>query len=189
MDERKNVTAAENGAVSASPRRRAGGGYRSAALRLLVLLAVVWICFFKIVGLTHMPDGDMYPRIDAGDLVLFYRLERDVRAQDVAVIEKTMPDGGRELFISRVVAVGGDTVEIDGEGHLIINGNRMVESNIFSATASYDGAVEYPLQLGEGEYFVLADRRSGGTDSRVFGPVSAEEIQGCVISVLRRGTI
>jgi len=188
MDETKKTTAGEGAAVKRPPARRASGGYISAALRLLVLLTVVWICFFKIVGLTHMPSGDMYPRIDAGDLVLFFRLERDIRAQDVVVIEKTTPDGERELLISRVVAVGGDTVEIDGEGHLIVNGNRMVESNIFSATADY-GKIEYPLQLGRSEYFVLADRRGGGTDSRMFGPVSAAEIQGSVISVLRRGTI
>ena len=70
--------------------------YQFFILRLLVFLAVIWVLFFKIIGLTHMPSEDMYPRVDAGDLVLFYRLNQDVRAQDVVVIEKVTPDSGGE---------------------------------------------------------------------------------------------
>ena len=47
----------------------------------------------------------------------------------------------------------------------------------------------YPLTLGEREYFVLADQRNGGMDSRYFGIVRAEEIRGIVITVLRRNNL
>lgn len=165
--------------------------YQFFALRLLILLVVIWLLFFQILGVTHMPSDDMYPRLDAGDLVLFYRLDKDVRAQDIIVIEKTTPssDGEAQLFIGRVVAVAGDTVEISDGERLIVNGSTMVESNIFYSTPRYDGFTEYPLTLGEGECFVLADSRSGGTDSRYFGPVRVDEIDGTVITIVRRNNL
>lgn len=164
--------------------------YQSFGLRLLLLVLAIWVLFFQIIGLTHAPSNDMYPRIDAGDMLLFYRLDKDVKAQDIIVIEKIPPDNTEEkLFVGRVVAVAGDTVEISDEGRLIVNGNTMLESNIFYATPRYEGYTEYPLTLGEGECFVLADAREGGADSRYFGPVSREDIAGTVITVLRRNNL
>ena len=164
--------------------------YQFFLIRLAVLLVLLWVVFFLIIGVTTMPSGDMYPRIDAGDMVMFYRLDKDVRAQDVIVIEKEVPMlEGKQLIISRVVAVAGDTVEISPEGQLIVNGNTMIESNIFYPTPEYEGFTEYPLTLKAGECFVLADYRNGGSDSRFFGPVSQEEIIGTVITILRRNNL
>ena len=173
--------------------RRAEKGvrdYQRILLRLVALLLVVWLLFLQVIGLTRMPNTDMYPRIDAGDLVLFYRLDKDVQAQDVIVIEKLIP-GTREkrLYICRVIATAGDTVEITDLGELKINGDRQIESNIFSQTTVYDGYTEYPLTLEEGQCFVLADRRSGGADSRWFGAVEQREILGTVIAIVRRNNL
>lgn len=176
----KKITRSEKGVES----------YQRFGLRLLLLLAVLWVLFFKIIGLTRMPSADMYPRIDAGDMLLFYRLDRDVRAQDVVVIEKIPPDNTEKmLFVCRVVATAGDTVEISDGERLIINGNTMIEPNIFYPTPRYEGYTEYPITLGEGECFVLADSREGGADSRYFGAVSRDEIVGTVINVLRRNNL
>ena len=164
--------------------------YQYFIIRLAVLLLLIWALFFQVVGLTHMPSGDMYPRLDLGDLVLFYRLDKDVRAQDVIAIEKTTPDTKEtKLFICRVVAAQGDTVEITDEGRLKVNGNVMIEPNIFYATPRYEGYTEFPLTLGPGECFVLADKRDGGADSRYFGPVSRDEILGTVITIVRRNAL
>lgn len=164
--------------------------YQFFVIRVLLLILVVWVLFFKIVGLTHMPSEDMYPRVDAGDLVLFYRFDTDVKAQDIIVLEKQTPDseGKEELFISRVVAAPGDTVEISGS-KLLVNGNAMIESNIFYPTQAYDEYTQYPVTLGSDECFVLGDCREGASDSRYFGPVKKEEIQGTVISILRRNNL
>ena len=161
--------------------------YQWMILRLLVILAVIWLLFFVVIGLTHMPSGDMYPRIDAGDMVLFYRLDKDVKAQDVIAISKKTPDSDKkETYILRVVAVSGDTVDITEAGALSINGNYVAESNIFFDTAPYEGYTQFPLTLQDGECFVLADYRNGGSDSRYFGPVDKSEILGTVITIFRR---
>lgn len=198
--------------------RRLLRAFRSLLLRTVMLALVLYILFFHIVGLTTLNRADMTPRMDAGDLALFYRLDKSWKAQDVVVIDKAVnrdftaaaeaprektwwrqaldflkvPDPGeapKTRFVCRVVAAPGDTVEITEARRLIINGNAMIESGIFYPTDAHDGPVTYPLTLGEGEYFVLADFRSGGIDSRFFGPVRKEEIQGTVITVIRRNNL
>ncbi len=152
---------------------------------------ILWVLLFKIVGITRMPNEYMYPRIDSGDLVLFYRLDKNIRAQDIVVIEKEAPetDGEKKLWVCRVVAQPGDTVEVTADQRLVVNGNTMLESNIFFPTPAYAGYTEYPVTLGEGEYFVLADKRNGGVDSRVFGAVDKKEIVGTVITIMRRNSL
>ena len=197
---------------------------RDLLFRVLAFLLVIYILFVHLVGLTVMPNGDMYPRIDAGDLVLFYRLEHNHHAQDVIVfdkptafLEQTYEGGEAEIaarrektairraldwlgfkdpadppmtrFVCRVVAGPGDTVEISESERLVVNGNTLIETNIFYNTPEYAGLVEYPLTLGEGQYFVLADHRNGGADSRFFGAVNADEIKGTVITILRRNNL
>ena len=202
--------------------RRRMRALRSILIRLGALLLVVYILFFHLVGLTVMPSNDMYPRVDGGDLLLYYRLEARYRARDIVVFEKpteslelSYAQGGlaeeqearqknffrRALdwlgfrdpadppmtrFVCRVVAGPGDTVEISEGERLIVNGNTIVDSSIFYPTPEYEGFVEYPLLLGENEYFVLADYRNGGADSRFFGAVRGDEIKGVVIAIMRR---
>lgn len=192
QSEQSPETAPDESAAKKQLRRSEKGvvDYQFFLLRLLVLLLLIWVLFFKIVGLTHMPNGDMYPRVDMGDLVLYYRLDKDVQAQDVVVIEKLTPDTKEEkLFICRVVAAAGDTVEITDEGHLKINGNAVLEPNIFYQTPRYEGYTEFPLTLGADQCFVLADKRDGGADSRYFGPVDRSEIVGTVITIVRRNAL
>ena len=164
--------------------------YQWFIIRVLIVIAVIWVLFFQIIGLTHMPSGDMYPRVDAGDLVLFYRLDTDVRAQDIIVVEKSTSDsnGAKQMFISRVVAKEGDTVDFQ-ENRLVVNGNTVIEDGIFYSTPTFDGLGEYPVTLGPGECFVLGDKREEAADSRYFGAVARDEIKGTVITILRRNNL
>ena len=164
--------------------------YQYFLLRLIILMVLMWVLFFKLIGVIRMPTGDMYPRIDAGDLVMFYRLDTQPSAQDVVAIRRTVPTlSGEQTMVLRVVAVAGDTVEVTETGFLKINGNVMDERNIFYPTPRYEDYVEYPLTLKEGECFALADSRNGGTDSRFFGPVNNSEILGTVITIVRRNAL
>ena len=163
---------------------------RSFLFQPAALALVIYILFFHIVGLSLMPSKDMYPRLDAGDLLLYYRLEKNPKPQDIVVFSKAADDGEEpQQFVCRVVAVPGDTVEVSAEKGLCVNGNTQIETNIFYPTDAYENREEYPVKLADGEYFVMADRRNGGMDSRYFGPVRQEEIQGVVITILRRNNL
>lgn len=163
---------------------------RSFLFRIIALAVVIYVLFFHIVGITFMPNRDMYPRLDAGDLLLYYRLEQNPKSQDIIVIEKAAESGSeKQRFVCRVVAAPGDTVEVSKENGLSVNGNPLIETGIFYPTEEYENRIEYPVKLADGEYFVMADRRNGGMDSRYFGPVYQDEIQGVVITILRRNNL
>ena len=85
------------------------------------------------------------------------------------------------LFVKRLVALPGDTVQITG-GHLYVNG-EYVEDPEFMASSPRD----YPLRkLGEDEYFVMGDNRYSSHDSRAddVGPISRSAIMGRVECVI-----
>lgn len=149
--------------------------------RLILLVAMVWAMFGLVFGIMPMPNNDMSPRISAGDLLLYYRLADKWTTGDVMVVEH---QGQR--YVARIVAQGGDTVEITDQSTLVVNGSIVIESDIFYTTPRYDSGVTYPLTLTEDEYFVLCDYREGAKDSRYFGPVRSSEILGKVITAVRR---
>ena len=190
LPEQKPAAMSEQEAALQKRRRRRKRALRSFLFRLVALALVVYVLFFHIVGITVMPNEDMVPRLDAGDLLLYYRLERSPKSQDIVVIEKTADSGEKtQRFVCRVVAAPGDTVEVSDERGLAVNGNTLSEPYIYYPTKPYMDQMKFPIVLGDGEYFVMADYRNGGEDSRYFGPVTQDEIQGIVITVLRRNNL
>lgn len=153
-------------------------------LNCLIILSVIWLMFGFVLGSMQAPNSDMSPNIKTNDLVLYYRLSREFHAQDVVVVAKNNTD-----YIGRIVAVPGDTLDITDAENLVINGNTVIESNVYTATPRYEGFVEYPVKLGNDEYFILCDRRTGGEDSRYYGSVTKDEIKGKVITIVRRNDL
>jgi signal peptidase I len=154
-----------------------------------VFLLLIWVLFFKIIGITHMPNEDMSPRVDAGDLLIFYRLDRNPSFQELVVFEKEVEEGKKQMFVGRVIAVPGDTVDINMGNRPVVNGRALSEPMIFYDTPKRGERVNYPLVLGPDEYFILVDCRKDGMDSRYFGPVKKDEILGTVITVIRRSKL
>ena len=153
--------------------------------RLVILVVFLWLLFGVFFGITPMNSDDMFPRISSGDLLFYYRMEKDFHSDDVIVFKK---DG--RVRAGRVVAHGGETVEITDEGELKVNGSVVAENNIFYKTYPYEkDTVKYPVSLASGEVFVLCDYREGAKDSRYFGAVSTREIKGKIITILRRSNL
>ena len=152
--------------------------------RLIFLALLFWILFGVVFGIKPMPNEDMVPRICAGDLMLFYRLDKKLRSSEVAVFKK---DG--KWYTGRVVAQGGDSVEITEDAELKVNGSIVIENDIYYKTPKYEDYVSYPLTLADDEYFILCDYREGAKDSRYFGPICGNEIKGKVITLIRRSGI
>lgn len=154
-------------------------------IRLAILLIFLWLLFGVFFGIAPMHGDDMFPRISSGDLLFYYRLDKKYNSSDVLVFKK---EG--KVRTGRVVAHGGDSVEITGEGELKVNGSIVVENNVFYKTYPYGKKrVKYPLSLKKDEVFLLCDYREGGKDSRYFGAVSQKEIKGKVITILRRSNL
>ena len=152
--------------------------------KLIIMAILLYVIFGMVFGITPMKNNDMSPKISAGDLMLYYRLEKDFHNQDVILYEK---DG--VTYTGRIVAKEGDKVEVTDDAKLKINDVTATEKNIFYSTPRYDDYVSYPLTLEENQYFVLCDFREGTKDSRYFGAVDSSEIKGKVITILRRSEL
>lgn len=153
-------------------------------VRLLIMAVLLYVIFGMIFGITTMKNNDMSPKINAGDLMLYYRLESDFHNRDVILYEK---EG--VVYTGRIVAKSGDTVEVTDDAQLKINGVTATEKNIYCSTPKYANYVSYPVTLKEKQYFVLCDFREGTKDSRYFGVVDSSEIKGKVITILRRSEL
>ena len=153
-------------------------------LHALIVVIVIWLLFGVFLGITAAPNNDMAPSISSGDLLLYYRLDRNAKANDVMIIRKNDTD-----YVARVVAVGGDTVDITDNGALVVNGNSVYEPKIYNKTVKYKDYMKYPYTVEKDKVFVLVDARGGGEDSRYYGTLSKKELKGTVVSVLRKNNI
>lgn len=149
-------------------------------LKIGIICLIVFILFSFIYGVFRCEDGGMSPAIKDGDLIMYYRLDKNYVVSDTAVVRYE-----DRLVPRRVVAVEGDTVDITEEG-LTVNGALQQESEIYEETLLYEDGVDFPLTLESGEIFLLGDAREHAADSRIYGPVKAEDTYGKVIVVIRR---
>lgn len=95
------------------------------------------------------------------------------------VIVLKRPDG--EEFVKRIVAVAGDTVNIQN-GKVYVNGEeKKLDGPVGETKASDEGDVEYPVTVQDDQVFVLGDNREVSEDSRMFGAVSLDDVKGKIV--------
>lgn len=154
-------------------------------LRLLVKIFIILISLISlfrfVFGIQRYTGEDMSPNIRDGDLILYFRPDRNFTAGDVVML--TDPEGKQRA--ARVIAVHKDTVDITEEG-LKINDSVQTERMTRGKTHAYEKGRRFPLTVSTGEVFVLGDNREHATDSRIFGCVDAGLLKGKVIGILRR---
>lgn len=149
-------------------------------LKIAAIAGAVILVFSFVFGIFRNADISMVPGIKDGDLVIFYRLDKNFNPTETAVVEW---QGKKQ--VRRVVAVAGDTVDITENG-LMINGAYVQEEGIYEQTQRYMEGIDLPVTLKEGEIFVLGDGRENSTDSRIYGPVKTEDTLGKVMILIRQ---
>ena len=157
---------------------------RAFIMELFIVVLIIYLLVGVIYGVLSAPNGDMYPVAAAGDLLVYYRLDKDVKSQDIIVYTEDTA-----MRVGRVVAKGGDILDITEEGNVIVNGSTVIEPNIHTPTYRFERYVEYPVTLEENECFVLCEQRNGTEDSRYLGPIRKSMIKGTVITIIRRNSL
>ena len=151
------------------------------SLQFLALAAVILLVFYLMMGFSTVTGNSMYPTLHDKDIVAYFRLGKEYRPGDVIVLER--PDG--EEFVKRVVAVAGDTVNIQS-GKVYVNGEEAKFKGTLGKTRRTGSSVEYPVVVEDKEVFVLGDNREISEDSREFGAVKNNDIKGRIIWYLGR---
>jgi signal peptidase I len=150
-------------------------------IKLLALCLCLTAGFTFVFGIRQVSGNAMFPRISNGDLILYYRMEQNYTTDDVVTYKE-----GKYHLLGRIVAQGGDVVDVDDDGNLTVNGHTLEADNIFYPTQDLTGGISYPYTVEEGSYFVLCDYRTADSDSRTYGAIAKSDLDGKVISLIRR---
>lgn len=154
-------------------------GYISLLKRILLLAIVGTLMFTQFFLITQARGIGMFPAIKDGDLVICFRLHQNYQKNDVITYKV---DGNRN--IGRIIARATDVVTIDEEGTLRVNGT-VQSGEIMYPTYAKEG-IQYPYRVPDNHIFVLGDYRTQAIDSRDIGPIPMEDVEGKVITILRR---
>jgi signal peptidase I len=146
-----------------------------------IVIAIILALLIRttIVGSYFVPTGSMEPTIGIGDRLLgckFLYWFTAPEPGDIIVFEPP-PEAHTTVprFVKRVVAVGGDTVEVT-HGTLYVNGKRVEEP--YAAHPHYNLP---PIKVPRDSLFVLGDNRNNSADGHVWGFLPKANVEAKIV--------
>lgn len=181
---------------------------RSELLPILAILLLMTVARASFANHYVVPSGSMEHSLMPGDRVAVDMMAYGLRVPftDIELVPRGIPQAGDVVvfdspvddirLIKRVVAVGGDTVDLQ-DGHLRVNGAALGSDTRADVEVMADHTALLNLDAGGGpdirglvipdnEILVLGDHRGESTDGRYFGLVPAGEFYGRAVSVYWR---
>ncbi len=127
----------------------------------VLLIFIIFTFFVRVVGVN---GESMMPTLKHGDWLTVSAVTTEVERGDIVVV--TQPNAINEPLIKRVIAKGGDTINIDfSTGTVTVNGEVQNEPYIAELTAR-KGDFKGETVIPEGMLFVMGDNRNNSLDSR-----------------------
>lgn len=154
-------------------------GYLALLVRIIVLAILGYLIFTQVFLLSRTVGNEMFPAVKDGDLIIGFRLQKDYIKNDVVTYRV---NGQRK--VGRYIGHGNDLISMDDSGTMLINGS-IQSGEIMYPTYAREG-MENPYRVPQGHVFILGDYRTQAEDSRDFGAIEMEAIEGKVITILRR---
>ena len=150
---------------------------------ILYLAVVLGITFLFIIFVAQRTDVDgrsMENTLHDKDALIVDKISyrfRDPKRFEIIVFP--FKYGDDILFIKRIIGLPGETVQIDFDGNIYIDGEVLKESYGKEVIKNPGRAVD-PILLGEDEYFVMGDNRNNSTDGRdpAVGNITRSDIIG-----------
>jgi signal peptidase I len=160
-------------------------GEQTSTLRWLVETAIlVGLAFLLAQGIKTfvvqpyiIPTGSMIPTIELQDRVLAEKITyrfRSPRQGEIVVFND--PTGQHPKLIKRVIAVGGQTVDVH-DGKVWVDGKALDEPYVHGKVTE-PGTVPLPITIPAGDVWLMGDNRPNSGDSRFFGPQPVSSVDG-----------
>ena len=140
-----------------------------------------------VIQAYKIPAGSMLPTLKIGDMILvdkyIYKMQKPKRG-DVVVFE--FPKDPAIEYIKRIIAIGGDTIEIKNK-NLYLNGAQQKEISVIYTSNKVFASNENPrdnlklITVPQNAVFLMGDNRDNSFDSRFWGTVSQDKIKGKAI--------
>lgn len=152
----------------------------STSIYLLCVLLVTYLIINYVGQRTEVQGSSMEPTLQNADNLIVDKITyrfNDPKRFDIIVFPFQYEED--TYYIKRIIGMPGETVRIDFEGIIYINGEELKEGYGREIIRDPGRAVE-EITLGEDEYFVMGDNRNNSTDSRneLVGNIHKDDIIG-----------
>ncbi len=153
-------------------------------ISFIVYIGIVFLLTYLVIHYvgqrTQVSGSSMESTLSDGDNLIVDKISyrfHDPERFDIIVFPYKYEKN--TFYIKRIIGLPGETVQIDADGNIYIDGEVMEES--YGREVMLDpGEAEDPVTLEEDEYFVLGDNRNASSDSRdpSVGKIIGKDIVG-----------
>ncbi len=150
--------------------------FKSTVSSLIVVSAIAVLIATLVLPVLRVTGNSMNPTMENDQLVICRRQGTFESGDIIAFYHNN------KILLKRVIAVSGDTVNIDSDGNIYVNG-ELLEENYVINKAKGDCDIEFPYEVPADRYFVMGDNRATSVDSRTdeIGCIAEENVIGTVI--------
>ena len=146
---------------------------KSTLSSLIVVAAIAVLIATLALPVLQIQGSSMEPTLNDEEIVVLLKTSKLTRGQLCCFSYQN------KLLIKRIVGIPGDSIIIDTEGYVYVNGDKLDEPYVIDR-AFGECDIEFPFNVTDNHYFILGDHRSTSIDSRssVVGLVSSEQVVG-----------
>ena len=139
----------------------------STILYILVVLLGTYLLITFVGQRTSVSGSSMEPTLSNNDQLILDKISyRFSEPQRFDIIVFPFQYAEKTFYVKRIIGLPGETVQIDLQGNIYING-QILNEDYGKETINFAGLAVEPITLGDDEYFVMGDNRNNSRDSRL----------------------